>query len=114
MKLRLHSSCMQKHSFDFIFNIDLGSDFKRNEVSEGVCSLCLVEFQPKRDFVDESQRLYDSEPAILESLQQINDWVDNATNGVMTDFLSALPPNLLLMLINAVHFKGEMCSCSPN
>ncbi|XP_036974764.1 serpin peptidase inhibitor, clade F (alpha-2 antiplasmin, pigment epithelium derived factor), member 2b [Acanthopagrus latus] len=65
------------------------------------------EFQPKQDFVDESQRLYDSEPAILESLQQINDWVDNATNGVMTDFLSALPPNLLLMLINAVHFKGE-------
>ncbi|XP_035535370.1 serpin peptidase inhibitor, clade F (alpha-2 antiplasmin, pigment epithelium derived factor), member 2b [Morone saxatilis] len=64
-------------------------------------------FQPKPDFVSESQRLYDSEPAVLESLQQINDWVDNATNGKMTDFLLALPPNLLLMLINAVHFKGE-------
>ncbi|XP_059187262.1 serpin peptidase inhibitor, clade F (alpha-2 antiplasmin, pigment epithelium derived factor), member 2b [Centropristis striata] len=64
-------------------------------------------FMPKQDFVHESQRLYDSEPAVLESLQQINDWVENATNGKMTDFLSALPPNLLLMLINAVHFKGE-------
>ncbi|XP_029302688.1 serpin peptidase inhibitor, clade F (alpha-2 antiplasmin, pigment epithelium derived factor), member 2b [Cottoperca gobio] len=64
-------------------------------------------FEPKQDFVDESLRLYDSEPAVLESLQQINDWVENATNGKMTDFLSALPPNLLLMLINAVHFKGE-------
>ncbi|KAM9359555.1 serpin peptidase inhibitor, clade F (alpha-2 antiplasmin, pigment epithelium derived factor), member 2b [Symphorus nematophorus] len=64
-------------------------------------------FQPKEEFVSESQRLYDSEPAVLESLQQINDWVDNATNGKMTDFLSALPPNLLLMLINAIHFKGE-------
>lgn len=64
-------------------------------------------FQPKQKFVDESQRLYDSEPAVLESLQQINDWVHNSTNGKMTDFLSALPPNLLLMLINAVHFKGE-------
>ncbi|XP_070762488.1 serpin peptidase inhibitor, clade F (alpha-2 antiplasmin, pigment epithelium derived factor), member 2b [Enoplosus armatus] len=64
-------------------------------------------FEPKQEFVRESQRLYDSEPAVLESLQQINDWVEKATNGKMTDFLSALPPNLLLMLINAVHFKGE-------
>lgn len=44
----------------------------------------------------------------MESLQQINDWVEKATNGRMAGFLSALPPNLLLMLINAVHFKGEM------
>lgn len=64
-------------------------------------------FQPKQDFVQESQRLYESEPTVLESLQQINDWVEKATNGKMTEFLSALPPNLLLMLINAVHFKGE-------
>ncbi|XP_076592028.1 serpin peptidase inhibitor, clade F (alpha-2 antiplasmin, pigment epithelium derived factor), member 2b [Chaetodon auriga] len=64
-------------------------------------------FEPKEEFVNESQRLYDSEPAVLESLQQVNDWVDKQTNGKMTDFLSALPPNLLLMLINAVHFKGE-------
>ncbi|XP_068441605.1 serpin peptidase inhibitor, clade F (alpha-2 antiplasmin, pigment epithelium derived factor), member 2b [Clinocottus analis] len=64
-------------------------------------------FQPKQSFINESRRLYDSEPAVLEGLQQINDWVGNATNGKMTDFLSALPPNLLLMLINAVHFKGE-------
>ncbi|XP_035478237.1 serpin peptidase inhibitor, clade F (alpha-2 antiplasmin, pigment epithelium derived factor), member 2b isoform X2 [Scophthalmus maximus] len=64
-------------------------------------------FELKQDFINESQRLYDSEPAELESLQQINEWVEKATQGKMTDFLSALPPNLLLMLINAVHFKGE-------
>uniref|UniRef100_UPI0037E8415F serpin peptidase inhibitor, clade F (alpha-2 antiplasmin, pigment epithelium derived factor), member 2b n=1 Tax=Semicossyphus pulcher TaxID=241346 RepID=UPI0037E8415F len=64
-------------------------------------------FEPKPEFVNESRRLYDSEPAVLESLEQINNWVENATNGMMTDFLSALPPNLLVMLINAVHFKGE-------
>lgn len=52
-------------------------------------------------------RLYDSEPAILDDLQQINDWVENATQGRMKDFLSALPADLLLMLINAVHFKGK-------
>ncbi|XP_068601782.1 serpin peptidase inhibitor, clade F (alpha-2 antiplasmin, pigment epithelium derived factor), member 2b [Brachionichthys hirsutus] len=64
-------------------------------------------FQLKQNFVNESRRLYDSDPAVLESLQQINDWVTNATNGKITEFLSSLPPNMLLMLINAVHFKGE-------
>ncbi|XP_019729848.1 serpin peptidase inhibitor, clade F (alpha-2 antiplasmin, pigment epithelium derived factor), member 2b [Hippocampus comes] len=64
-------------------------------------------FTPKDDFLQESKRLYDSEPAVLESVKQLNDWVENATNGKMKDFLSALPPNMLLMLINAIHFKGE-------
>uniref|UniRef100_A0A8C5G430 Serpin domain-containing protein n=1 Tax=Gouania willdenowi TaxID=441366 RepID=A0A8C5G430_GOUWI len=62
-------------------------------------------FKPKEGFVTESRQLYDSEPAVLESLEQINEWVENATKGQMSDFLSALPPNLLLLLINAVHFK---------
>uniref|UniRef100_A0A669CKX3 Serpin domain-containing protein n=1 Tax=Oreochromis niloticus TaxID=8128 RepID=A0A669CKX3_ORENI len=64
-------------------------------------------FKPKEVFVNESHRFYRSEPAILENLEQINTWVENATQGKIADFLSALPPNLLLMLINAVHFKGE-------
>uniref|UniRef100_A0A673A8V4 Serpin domain-containing protein n=1 Tax=Sphaeramia orbicularis TaxID=375764 RepID=A0A673A8V4_9TELE len=64
-------------------------------------------FEPKENFVLESQRLYDSEPAVLESLEQINEWVEKETKGKMSNFLSTLPPNLLLMLINAVHFKGE-------
>uniref|UniRef100_A0A3B5LR37 Serpin domain-containing protein n=1 Tax=Xiphophorus couchianus TaxID=32473 RepID=A0A3B5LR37_9TELE len=64
-------------------------------------------FKGKQEFVNESLRFYDSEPAIVESLQQINEWVENATEGKMMDFLSSLPPNLLLMLINAVYFKGE-------
>lgn len=71
-------------------------------------NLCISGFQPKQDFLDESKRVYDSEPAVLENLQQINDWVDNATNGKITDFLSSLPPNMLLMLINAVHYKGKI------
>ncbi|KAM3615615.1 uncharacterized protein V6R79_005127 [Siganus canaliculatus] len=63
--------------------------------------------QLKQDFTCKSQQLYDSEPTILESLQQVNDWVHNVTNGKIAELLPALPPNLLVMLINAVHFKGE-------
>ncbi|XP_072320446.1 serpin peptidase inhibitor, clade F (alpha-2 antiplasmin, pigment epithelium derived factor), member 2b isoform X2 [Eucyclogobius newberryi] len=64
-------------------------------------------FEPKQAFIDKSQQFYDSDAAIAESLEQINEWVDKATNGKMNDFLTALPPNMLLMLINAIHFKGQ-------
>lgn len=64
-------------------------------------------FQVKQDFIDKSQRLYESEPAVLETLQQLNTWVEKATKGKMTNFLSDIPPNFIVMLINAVHFKGK-------
>lgn len=71
----------------------------------------ILGFEPKPEFLNESRRLYDSEPAVLESLEQVNNWVEEATNGKMTNFLTAFPPNLLVMLLNAVHFKGEESSC---
>lgn len=64
-------------------------------------------FEPKEEFIHESQRFYGCDAAVVESLEQINNWVENATNGKMTNFLTALPPNMLLMLINAIHFKGQ-------
>ncbi|XP_062328260.1 serpin peptidase inhibitor, clade F (alpha-2 antiplasmin, pigment epithelium derived factor), member 2b [Osmerus eperlanus] len=64
-------------------------------------------FQPRSEFIQESLRMYDSEPVPLEGLKEVNEWVKKATNGFMSEFLSSLPPNLVLMLINAVHFKGE-------
>lgn len=63
-------------------------------------------FEPKPEFIHQSQDAYGSEPVTLEGLAEVNEWVERATNGKVTDFLTSLPPNLLLMLINAVHFKG--------
>ncbi|XP_010890305.1 serpin peptidase inhibitor, clade F (alpha-2 antiplasmin, pigment epithelium derived factor), member 2b [Esox lucius] len=64
-------------------------------------------FEPKPEFVNQSQYLYDSEPVTFKGVAEVNEWVEKATNGKVSDFLTSLPPNLLLMLINAVHFKGE-------
>ncbi|XP_064207458.1 alpha-2-antiplasmin-like isoform X2 [Anguilla rostrata] len=64
-------------------------------------------FKVKPEFIQQSLRTYDSEPALLAGREEINQWVQKATDGHMTDFLLTLPPNLVLMLINAVHFKGE-------
>lgn len=93
----------------FVLISVLISHFERKKKAEHLFSF--LGFKGKQEFVSESQRFYDSEPAIVESLQQINEWVENATEGKMMDFLSSLPPNLLLMLINAVYFKGDWPTC---
>ncbi|XP_018586099.1 alpha-2-antiplasmin-like [Scleropages formosus] len=64
-------------------------------------------FELKQAFVEESRRIYSSEPAPLVGLEEINQWVENATHGQITKFLSSLPLDVVLMLVNAVHFKGE-------
>lgn len=51
-----------------------------------------------------------------EDLANINQWVKEATEGKIEDFLSELPDNTVLLLLNAIHFHGALffLSCSPS
>lgn len=64
-------------------------------------------FEPKPEFMEDSQKLYDSEPATLTTVNEVNEWVKKATDGYISEFLTSLPVNPVMMLINAMHFKGE-------
>ncbi|KAG9342068.1 hypothetical protein JZ751_017065 [Albula glossodonta] len=64
-------------------------------------------FKVKSAFEKESMRMYKSDVVPLTGIEEVNEWVEDATKGKITNFLSSLPPNLALMLINAVHFKGQ-------
>ena len=53
-----------------------------------------------------------------EDLANINQWVKEATEGKIEDFLSDLPDDTVLLLLNAIHFQGELLpfsvpTCSP-
>lgn len=56
----------------------------------------------------DSLQFYGSKPALLEGVDEVNHWVEEATNGRIKDFLSSLPEDVVLLLLNAVHFKGEL------
>ncbi|XP_076138302.1 serpin peptidase inhibitor, clade F (alpha-2 antiplasmin, pigment epithelium derived factor), member 2b [Alosa pseudoharengus] len=68
-------------------------------------------FEPKKEFAQMSQEMYGSEPEVLAGIKEVNEWVEKATSGQVTDFLASLPHNLVLMLINAVHYKGKWQTC---
>uniref|UniRef100_UPI0037E95C94 alpha-2-antiplasmin n=1 Tax=Semicossyphus pulcher TaxID=241346 RepID=UPI0037E95C94 len=64
-------------------------------------------FEVKLSFVEESLARYQSQPVPLVSVEEVNQWVENATNGHIPDFLESIPHDVVLMLMNAVYFKGE-------
>lgn len=41
------------------------------------------------------------------TLDQINGWIEDKTNGKIKDMLDAIPGNILMYLINAVYFKAD-------
>lgn len=38
---------------------------------------------------------------------EVNDWIENNTEGLITDALSTLPSNVVMLLINAIYFQGS-------
>ncbi|XP_075052798.1 alpha-2-antiplasmin [Mixophyes fleayi] len=68
-------------------------------------------FHVKKNFLRKSEQLYGSKPKTLglnmkQNLESINKWVSDATRGKIPNFLSNIPANVVLMLLNAIHFKG--------
>jgi serpin B len=41
------------------------------------------------------------------ALRTVNDWVSASTNGKITSIVDALPPDLVMLLVNAIYFKGD-------
>ncbi|XP_033492386.1 alpha-2-antiplasmin [Epinephelus lanceolatus] len=64
-------------------------------------------FEVKLSFVEDSLARYQSSPVPLVSVEEVNQWVENATNGHISNFMESIPHDVVLMLMNAVYFKGE-------
>ncbi|CAL8276962.1 unnamed protein product [Arctogadus glacialis] len=58
-------------------------------------------------FFEKSMARYRTSPAPLLSVEDVNQWVKNATNGNIVNLMESIPHDVVLMLINAVHFKDE-------
>ncbi|XP_040006313.1 alpha-2-antiplasmin [Xiphias gladius] len=64
-------------------------------------------FGVKLPFVEDSLARYQSQPVPLVSVEEVNQWVEDVTNGHIPNFLESIPHEVMLMLMNAVYFKGE-------
>ncbi|XP_054429289.1 alpha-2-antiplasmin [Pteronotus mesoamericanus] len=68
-------------------------------------------FPIKEEFLKQSEHLFGAKPINLmgrkgDDLANINEWVKEATEGKIEDFLSELSDDTVLLLLNAIHFQG--------
>lgn len=69
-------------------------------------------YQVKAPFVATAKDYYDAEVAPLQmmdpnSVKIINNWVEQKTKGMIRDILDMIPPNAVMYLVNAIHYKAD-------
>ena len=69
-------------------------------------------FEVKQGFKDRNIVYFDSEVytkdfSNSEIVTEINNWISEATNGLIEEMIKEVSPEAMLYLINAIYFKGE-------
>ena len=86
-------------------NYDIISTFKKFSTID-IANAVMTKFTPIEDFnVIADKYLATSEPLV--SVEQVNNWCSNKTHGKIEKILNFLNPQTIMILINAVYFKGE-------
>ena len=71
-----------------------------------IANAVVTKFTPLENFTLISEKyLAPSEP--LTSAEQINNWCSEKTHGKIKKIIDELDPNILMIILNAVHFRGE-------
>jgi serpin B len=69
-------------------------------------------FVVKKPFVDILTQYYNAESKSFDILDplaptQINSWIESKTNGLIKNMIDQLDPSTVMLLINAIYFKGK-------
>ena len=89
-------------------NYQILSTFKRFSTLE-IANAVMTKFTPLEDFCTTADK-YSTPIEPLLSLEQVNNWCSNKTHGKIPKILEELSPDTVMLLLNAVYFKGEWTS----
>ena len=85
--------------------LDAFKEFTTIDIANAV----MTRFNPLKDFsIIADKYLAPIEPLV--SAEQVNNWCSNKTHGKINKILDQLDPSTLMIILNAVYFKGEWVS----
>jgi len=85
--------------------LSIVKDFSTLDIANAV----MTRFNPLEEFnIIAEKYLAPIEPLV--SVDQVNNWCKNKTHGKIDKIINELDPNTLMILLNAVYFKGEWIS----
>src|SRR3990172_8771830 len=69
-------------------------------------------FAPRPEFLDVNRKYFDAEVSALDfarpdAVTTINRWVDANTNGKIPEIIKQIEDSIVMLLINAIYFKGS-------
>ena len=70
------------------------------------------DFEVKKAFIDVLTSYYDAESKAFDigdpsAPGLMNSWIEEKTNGLIKEMIDQLPDNTVMLLINAIYFKGQ-------
>ena len=78
----------------------------QNFTTVDIANAVMTKFTPLNDFIDTALK-YLAPIETLKSVEQVNNWCSEKTHGKINKILDSLNPATLMILLNAVYFKGE-------
>jgi serpin B len=81
--------------------LNLVKNFKTVEIANAIMS----RFNPKKEFLSTSSK-YGATVEPLKSVNQVNSWCSKKTHGKINKILDKLDKKTIILLLNAVYFKG--------
>ena len=89
-------------------NYQILKTLKRSNTID-IANAVMTKFTPLEEFTNVAQKyLAPIEPLV--SAKQVNDWCSNKTHGKINKIIEELDPYILMIVLNAVYFKGEWIS----
>ena len=82
--------------------LNLFKTFTTVEVANSI----MAKFELLSSFSEIAEK-YESPVEKLESVEQVNNWCSKKTHGKITEIIDELKDEILMVLLNAVYFKGE-------
>ena len=75
-----------------------------------IANAIMTRVSPLPNFIRIAKDNYSSEIQPLKNVQQVNKWCDIKTHGKITQIIEELKPNIFMIILNAVYFKGVWIS----
>lgn len=81
--------------------LNIQKDVSSVEIANAIMTVS----EPKKSFVLASN-LYRATAEVLKSAAQVNNWCNLKTHGTIPTIIENIEPNTVMMLLNAIYFKG--------
>ena len=89
-----------------LINSNILSLLKDNSSLE-IANAIMSKLSPLPTYLKLAKEIYLSEIQPLKNVQQVNNWCDAKTHGKIKKIVDFLPPNIFMVILNAIYFKGH-------